>query len=1409
MPLESPTAMYADENPYVQSLRVDDNQKALRQLSKGADAIAHGEPVDEVPNQVFNQSVEQIDQQDVDLMEEERQKVRVGTLESVAGSERKDLIPQTIAELQEDYEASAIRAASAVAPQLARNYNTPGAEFLTEDELLKLSIDDYTLEGMAKVLDEQGGFEFAGDLLNMMVIPDQAYNASKLTDANWFTSQDGMMALADHRAALPPDQRIMFDKQFMERVEGVESSEIQKYLTMIDVMGKNPQMAVEHWTEKIFLVGDIAALGTGIIKSLNKVNKMRQLSRLGDNYTAAMAAEISVQDGIGSTTGIRKTDAAMSGNPLKEGLKDDILGGVTTTGSSETRTRLVGVDRALDEIDNVQGVQILPSDRELNDMVAKWTKHYNEMENVESATVTKTVDGVAVEYTTPEGNFDRYVEYRVDDFGGFAEKELGLTKTLTRHVWSPAFLQGADVPDLVNAAVIGSFKKAKVVSQYDKAFKAAVKGIKGNRKSIAKVNDLLNKLNGKDVDINYHNLVNSGIGGTKLTEKEAVSMLEIRRIFDHMHEVNNNTMRREMELRGLRGVQIGGENQYVKAYDTAQDAAQAYRLDVDNNQVAVVGEDGIGSISSLTTERLDEYYNQGYKLVRSDSSDQYGWFKDADSNHSRYALVPRDSVGDLPAQVLPYTPNYIPRLREEANYFIKQRVPMKVNGNTVKRERTVAWAKTETQAARWLERLENSSTDFNKDDWVVNFDRETGKGNAGSEAAVRMNGGLYRGSRSQSGLVYAGTNTEGEVVDALDTLQGAMRYTADRMTMSEMRQTLRHRWYQDAGNIDDGILKLSWQEARGAVADSAASPQVKSKLLSAHDQVSNISSIPVKSEQALQGAIRAIGKHFDKKGKKSAAEFFYKRSGASPIDSLKGGAFHMMLGAFNPAQYLVQFMGATVAVGANPVSFTKAVPRILAASLTDTIDDSITHGKALDLLARKKIGVTKDMEQDILFWKQSGMFESVLRNNADFNNAGKFLPSDAGMLRRGFASLANKSTIFYEMGELGSMRTSFFTALEELKSRAGTSWKYSEESLQQVVARAEQYRLGMSSANKAEFQKGILALPTQFKSIYTKSLEAMFGKQFTPIEKARIGLSQMALFGATGVPFINYFQDTMAEAFLPEGASPEEQLAFKTGVVGWLVSGVWDIDAEIAGRVAIAGDIIQEMEDMMFSEEPFIKSFLGASFTTTDKAVSAFKNTLAAGKLVWEDEQLDSPEKMGLMAKQLGYHLAQLPTSTRRLMEAYVLQAFKEVRTSSGRTLYKKMEEDVQTRDVIARGLGFSSLEMGDIYETNQALYKRKDKIRDLADMYVGMLNTMTIGIDEFDEETVESTHLLMSMIKNSIDNDVDREDIIRAFGAAIKDRQFKDRTVDQWLEAQVSDMLSAKGNVLPTGEERFREVTE
>lgn len=1396
----------AEENPYtIGNKFVEDNQKALRRVDDGAKLISNDGDLEGLSEKSLNLSVQDQDNIEVENMEVERQNVNRGIVETLAGMKREDLIPKALAQTKEDYEQSFERAKSAVNPFFARVYNTPGAENLTDQEILDIAINDYTLDSFAAALDAQGGWETAGDILNMMVIPDVSYNAAKLSDGNWFTSLEGMQELAMKRNNLSPDERIKFDATLKGMIQDVESSQVQQYITMLDVMGLNTDMALDHYSDKLVLL-DVATLGTGIVKGLRKLNKMRQLGSIGDYYGAAKASDIvSKNKDASKGLGIPELDAAMEGNPLKEAAKD-ILSGTSDAPSYEIRTRLDRVDDALARVDSVTGVTPLPTDKEKAEMAARWRKHMEANDTIESVDIRETAYGVSIDYKTPEGADNIYVEYTLDDLGGFNQKEVDLFRTATRYVWSPSFMQKGDKDLLVSAPTIGILKRAKIAADYNRAVKEALKPVKGNKKSLQKINHVLGKMNGLDMPNDRHTMVNVGIGGTKLTDKEYDAFVGIRRIFDHMHNLNNETIRSEMAIKGLSNVSILDNSYYVKKFDLPEDATKAYNLDVENNQVMLSD----GSVfDRVSDEVIAEQYALGNKLVRVDGNDQYGWFKNGDDNHSRYAFVKSEDIGGIPDQVLPYTPNYIPRTREESNYFIKKKVAIKVNGNKKFREKTVAWAHTEQQANAYLSKLAKADPTFDKEDWVVSFDREVASSSSSDNNTIRMNGGLYRGSRSSTAIEFAGDVTEGKVVDALDTLQNAISYTADRASMSRMRLVMRHRWYQDAAAVDQDIMKLSWNEARGAVAESSASPQVKAKLLSSHDQISNVSSIPTKSEQALRGALKAIAKNADKYGKDNIARYFYRKAkGSNPIDLLKGTSFHMTLGVFNPAQYLVQMMGAAAAMGANPVSFTKASPRILAASLTDMIDDKLGFEKTLRYLNKKGV-IPDSVKDDVEFWRTSGMYESVLRGNADFDNSGKFMPIDAGVMRRAFSSLADKSTMFYEAGELANMRISFFTALEHEKAIAGKAWKYNTNQLQQVVARAEQYRLGMSAANKAQYQKGLMSLPTQFKSIYTKLIETLAGDDFTKAEKARIVGSQVALFGAAGIPFFNYWADNITDMLAPEGATAEELRAIREGAVGWLISEYWDIDAVVAGRVAIAGDIVGEIQNLMSSEESFVKTFMGASFTTTSRSIDAIKNMFMAGKMLWEDEDIESIDKVGMAATVAAQELLNIPTSTRRMMEAYVLHSFGEVRTSGGRTLYSIEKDDVQMRDVVARALGFSSNEMQEIYETNQALYKRKDKIRDVADFYVNTLNRLAIAVDEGDEDTAVGVHMVLSAIKKRFENDLDRQDVIDAITAAMKDRKFKDRTIMDWLKHHESELLNAKGRLFITGESEYEERTK
>ncbi len=228
------------------------------------------------------------------------------------------------------------------------------------------------------------------------------------------------------------------------------------------------------------------------------------------------------------------------------------------------------------------------------------------------------------------------------------------------------------------------------------------------------------------------------------------------------------------------------------------------------------------------------------------------------------------------------------------------------------------------------------------------------------------------------------------------------------------------------------------------------------------------------SEQRYQGALRAVGEYADKKGFENLAKYLYADGtllSQSPVSRLKAGSFHLLLGAYNPAQFVVQFMGATVAAGANPVAFTKAIPKLLGTSIIDAT--SSTTADALKQLKylRKKGLVPEDAIEDWKFWNKTGYRESVLRANGDLDAAGNYTPLDSNLISRVFSKGLDIGTTPYRLGELSNMRISFYTALEMEKKRLGKNFKYSDATLRRVVSRAENYRLNMSNANKAEYQK--------------------------------------------------------------------------------------------------------------------------------------------------------------------------------------------------------------------------------------------------------------------------------------------------------------------------------------------------
>jgi len=1050
-------------------------------------------------------------------------------------------------------------------------------------------------------------------------------------------------------------------------------------------------------------------------------------------------------------------------------------------------------------------------------IVAAMKKHLPKDLQVDDLKITMVDDQPVFHYNILDKN-GRLMEkvekpYTLDNVGSYIDPDVGLGSNILRGLTSPKYVQGLDAKGLVDQAMVGTFAQAKMGANYTSAAEAAFKPIKRNKKSIQKVDDMLQLLDGRKIDPTYQQLVVEGVGGKRLTPKEFQAFTGVRKVLDDMHYRNNKVMRQEMDLRGTRLIKEGDEKIFAKPYDDADSANAAYHGD---EAMGTIYKDG-QAFDDVSHATLQQAYKDGYVLVRSHADSFDDWFKlgeKGDSNYFRFALVKKDAVRDLPPDVLNKTPNYLPKFNKDANFFIKEVRNVIVNGKSVPKPITLAYAATKAEALKWKKQQEALDVELGTKRTLVQTEQNMDK-TLDTGDVIRASGGLIRGKRSKDGIEYAG-NFGGGRADAFEALQRAIAMTADRVTMSRWRMSAMQEWRNSAA-LHLKKLPEEWKPAREAIADMEVGP-VRTKLLSAHDQISGMSHMPTKGEQAFKGHILTAARKLDginlpflgktiEKGSKAltqrTAAYLYRVRDNSPVNLLKSVTFNMTLGAFSMVQIPVQTAGALVAIAANPIHAGKAMDTWLIASALDLGTDMKVVGKTGNILG-KRMGLDKNklnaLQNDYEFWRASGMREAVVRGNADASSVMNGLPLDANLMRRGFGHLLQAGQTPYRMGELANMRISFFTALEREKALVGKGFKYDDATLQRVLSRTESTRLNMNAANKAMFQKGFLSLPTQFKQIYTKYLEAVAGREFTRTEKFRIFSSQTMAFGAAGVPILNHYADSIMEmAGVTKNSDSTEQQMWLRGTVGVMLNDYYGIDAVFSGRMTVSADIIEDIKKMFTDgRTPVFETFAGASSSPLKHGLGFMENIFMAGNMVYQIEDYN-PAQLGYIAEIVLEGLARMSSSGRSAIAARDLLYDGVVRNSDGVEIYKT---DPDLADILFRAIGFGSQETHDLYAQSKSNMSIEEERRGRVDQYVSAFHTLINNMKQENKEMVHLSHVALSMIKIQIERypDDERDRIWASFLDKVNSpRDMKGDVINKALKTWYEDSANAFNTLNPT----------
>jgi hypothetical protein len=1348
------------------------NQKNSLVVDETAKAMARGE--DDIPTAikgVASKPVSEVKAEAANRHVERTKAEGAGVVEEVAIT-----APEALPEVVTKVQASIQEAGATI---LAREYdwveNVSQDSPLTKEEKLSVAVNMGLLQHFAKAIDETSVMGLVPDFMGSMFVPDSYYNVAsidagirddKTAVKDVLASPATISKMKGFRNDLSVEERVVFDREVLiPLIERITDNKFKRAELANVFTGLTDEETAQFFigldmADSTLILSQVATMAFQVAKG---VNSLRKLSKLKKTLAARQIAEVVTEkvdkgdlvdvsdDTVAKTVGIHQTDAAVVGNPL---VPEGVFQGAPEGTQGKYRNYLTKVEEHLQRARDSLNVTLNPTKAEELEIAASVEKRLKKDYDLENFKYTKTDTGLNFTFDKYDGDdlveSGVSVDFELKDLGGLQQPEGMALPPVARHILSPLFQAGADAFTFSKSAAGVMFATERARNQFGKALGAALSPIKGltksNKsfvKSANKIDTVMRTLENTDEIPTYHKLVNQGVNGIKLNEKEFQAYTGMRKVIDDLWWDNNDALRREWMIKGVKSISGGDRSWFAKELKDASAATNGY-----GGGTVGVMKNGVitHTKGSLAAEEIAQLYDEGQVLVKSWSTNSTEWFKTPGDGVAEYAIVNKLDVEELPRQVLGRVPNYVPRVHEDANWFLKKKEKVNINGREQVINKAIAFGSTRAQVEKHLDdfiektaRENPDSVELNRDDYGVFFDREQVSDSSSLES-ISLGGGLVKGHRSSSPLVYAGTDS-GKQTNVVDSIQSYLSVTADRVNMNEWRAEARHRIVEEVASYPELAQSArggSWSGLKGLIQGSNIPSARKNKLLTMYDQTDSMSRIPTHLEKEFQEFTIEVGKRFDKKdGNKitqGIAKFMYKWSDENPTNIAKSWTFNTVLGMFNPAQIITQASGISAAYSIHPIHALAATPRwILAGALDMTTNEKAAEG-FLGMFARKANVDSKTLKKDYQFWKKSGMYDSVIAGNADAAALKLGLPYDAGLLRRTLTGVVEKGRIPFNIGEVANMRISFFTALEREK-KLNKNFSYSDDDLVKVLGRAEDLRLNMSSANKSNVQKGFLGLPTQFLNIMKATAETAISKNLTVEEKGRFWVGQITLYGTAGIPLVGAAVDHILEAsnVRPSrvdgdgGVTSEELNTLKNGTVGKGLAGL-GIESGVANKLTLASDIYDTIVDNFVGDEAKVqKAMFGASYRTGDRVHDIVMNTLMLGRVSLENLLAEDgdPEEVKLVALMLAKSLVDLPSSSRQIQAALDLNEGLVKRSDGTPLLFVNPE----IGEVYATAVGIPLDEINDRYKVSREERALLQEERDVAARIISLMYTMEHGL--------------------------------------------------------------------------------
>lgn len=440
----------------------------------------------------------------------------------------------------------------------------------------------------------------------------------------------------------------------------------------------------------------------------------------------------------------------------------------------------------------------------------------------------------------------------------------------------------------------------------------------------------------------------------------------------------------------------------------------------------------------------------------------------------------------------------------------------------------------------------------------------------------RTDGRMYYSKKGES--LHDVRGDQAPTLDPFETINRSMHHVSRVMSWNDYRAQAIDRWVKTyAPHFQQGSFSPN-SPAASIFRTAKINPAVPVKLKHQAESVRSTiqrnlgwrTDVDVERFEEMRRFSEWVGDNVNPKAGKAVLGMFTDNN---PIQQLRRLAYDSKLGMFNPAQFPLQLSTTVAAITLSPRHGFEGL--VLAPFMRMFLHNG--SESTLDWIGKnmaKKAGLSEaDLKESFRMGRNSGFFD--INPSHGMVNADSF-QGIGGDIANTVETARNKGMFFFNEGERVNRMVAWHIAFRETKLAGEAT---GADFIRRVAGRAEDYSMSMSRESRARFQEGLASIPTQFWAYNARMIEAVFGNQFTPMQRLRLFVGQAALYGTAGVPLATGISNLIRERE-PGDVSQENGPHWTRGLVDQMIYAATGLDIQAGQRLGTGDWIVDTVSDL-------------------------------------------------------------------------------------------------------------------------------------------------------------------------------------------------------------------------------------